>query len=192
MTFGGQADECVSALILDSALKAGINFIDKANMYGGGASEALLGKLLQGRRQQVVLASKVGMKVGESPHESGLSRAAIIHGIEQSLRRLARLPRSVLLPSAGLQNAIEESLAAMDELVQAGKVRYPATSNFASWQVCHALCVAGGKGYTPATVAQPMYNLLARGIEQEFLPMASTFGVATLRLQSAGGGPANG
>lgn len=189
MTFGGQADECASARILDCALEAGINFVDTANVYGSGASETILGKLLKGRRHLVVLASKVGMKVGEAPDECGLSRRAIIHGIEQSLRRLGTDYLDLYyFHQPDYSVGFEESLEAMDELVRAGKVRYPATSNFASWQVCGMLCLARQHGYAPATVAQPMYNLLARGIEQEFLPMARTFGVTTIAYNPLAGG----
>jgi aryl-alcohol dehydrogenase-like predicted oxidoreductase len=167
MTFGAQADAQTSARILDCALDAGINFIDTANVYVKGASETILGALLKGRRDKVVLASKVGIKMGEGPDESGLSRAAVRKAIDDSLRRLQTDYLDLYyLHSPDYNVGIEETLEVIEALVRAGKVRFPGTSNYSSWQVCEMLWLAEKKGYTPALVAQPMYNLLARGIEQ--------------------------
>src|SRR6266498_5706690 len=189
MTFGSQVNENDAGRILDSCLDAGINFIDTANVYNAGKSEEILGRLLQGRRNRVVLASKVRGKMGEAPDEIGLSRAAIFRAIDDSLRRLCTDHLDLYyLHQPDWSVPIEESLEAMDRLVRAGKVRYPASSNYAGWQVVEMLSIAEKNGYTPATVTQPMYNLLARGIEQEYLAMCQRFGVATVVYNPLAGG----
>jgi len=186
MTFGGQASEEESRRILDCALDAGMNFIDTANVYAGGESERLLGKLLQGRRD-VLLASKIGMKVGDEP--PGLSHCALIAAVENSLRRLRTDTLDICyLHTPDPATPLEESLAAMDTLVSSGKVRYPGTSNYASWQVGQALSIAARYGYTPARLAQPMYNLLARRIEDELLPACAAFDVSVIVYNPLAGG----
>lgn len=181
MTFGKPLDQANADRMVAIAIDQGINFIDTANMYQLGLSEEMLGHALKGKRDQVVLTSKVRMKMGDGADESGLSRRAIIRAIEDSLRRLQTDHLDVyFLHQPDYDVPIEETLAAMESLVQQGKVRYPGTSNYASWQLAHMLDLARERSYTPAYVSQPMYNLLARGIEQEFLPMAKAFGVSTL------------
>src|SRR5690349_5922673 len=171
MTFGSQTDEGVARRMIDLCLDAGINFIDTANIYNKGLSETIVGKLLKGRRNKVVLATKVRGKMGDEHDESGLSRAAIRKAIDASLRRLQTdYVDLYYLHQPDYDVPIEETLAAMDELVRAGKVRYPAVSNYAAWQVAeiHSLCAKTGA--KPPHISQPMYNLLARGIEEEYLP----------------------
>jgi 1-deoxyxylulose-5-phosphate synthase len=181
MTFGKPVEQSEATLMVDTCLDAGINFIDTANMYQLGMAEQMLGVALKGRRDRVILASKVRMKMGDSPDECGLSRRAIIRAIEDSLRRLQTDYLDVyFLHQPDYDVPIEETLEAMESLVKQGKVRYPGTSNYASWQVMQMLCIAKEKDYKPALVSQPMYNLLARGIEQEFLPMARACDVSIL------------
>jgi len=189
MTFGSQVDEPAASRIIDRCLDAGVNFFDTANVYNKGASEVMVGKTLQGRRDRVILASKVRGKMGEAPDESGLSRAAIQRGIEESLRRLQTDYLDLYyLHQPDYAVPIEESLDAMERLVKQGKVRYPASSNYSGWQVGQMQWIAEKNGYKPATVTQPMYNLLARGIEQEYLPMAKEFGVSTVVYNPLAGG----
>ncbi len=187
MTFGAQAAEDESLRILECAFDAGINFLDTANVYVQGESEKLLGKFLQGRRDRVVLASKVGMKVGEE--QPGLSRQAIIAAVEHSLRRLQSDYLDIYyLHAPDYSVPVEESLAAMDSLVRAGKVRWGATSNYASWQLCRMHWIAAEQGYAAARIAQPMYNLIARRIEDEFLPACAELGVSTIVYNPLAGG----
>ena len=189
MTFGSQTDEAASIRIVDRAIEAGVNFFDTANVYNNGLSETILGKALKGRRDKVVLASKVRGKMGEGPEESGLSRAAILRAFDHSLRRLQTDYLDIYyLHQPDYSVRIEETLETIDQLVRAGKVRYPGSSNYSGWQVCQMLCIAKQNGYRPATITQPMYNLLARGIEQEYLPMAKEFGVATVVYNPLAGG----
>jgi aryl-alcohol dehydrogenase-like predicted oxidoreductase len=189
MTFGGQTDAETAGRMVDRCFEAGINFFDTANVYRQGASETILGQALKGRRQQVVLASKVCGKMDAAPEETGLSKAAILRAADSSLRRLGTDYLDIYylhLPDYTVP--LEESIAAMDELVRAGKVRYPASSNYAAWQVVHMLGLARERNYQPAWITQPMYNLLARGIEQEYLPMCREFGVSTVVYNPIAGG----
>lgn len=189
MTFGGQAGEAVSSEILDFAIDQGINFLDTANAYNKGATEALLGRWLQGKRRQVILASKVFNKMGDGPDEKGLSRAAILRAIDDSLTRLQTDYLDVYyLHQPDWTVPIEESLEAMQRLVEAGKVRYVASSNYASWQIAQMQHVAMANGWKPAVITQPMYNLLARGIEQEYLAMTRAYQLSTIVYNPLAGG----
>lgn len=187
MTFGGQTDQESAAHILDYALDQGVTFVDTANVYNGGESERILGRLLGSRRNGVVLASKVGMKVGEE--QPGLSRAAILASVEHSLSRLRTDYLDVYyLHAPDYTVPIEESLEVLHLLVRQGKVRHVASSNYASWQVCQMLAIAAQNGYAEPRITQPMYNLLARRIEDEYLPMAQSLGVATVVYNPLAGG----
>jgi aryl-alcohol dehydrogenase (NADP+) len=189
MTFGSQTDESMALRIVDRCLDAGINFFDTANIYNHGMSETILGKALAGRRQKAVIATKVRGKMGDGSNESGLSRAAILKGIDASLKRLQTDYIDVYyFHQPDYDVPIEESLAAMDELVRAGKVRYPAVSNYAAWQVCEIFWVSEKNGFQPPYISQPMYNVLARGIEEEFLPFHERFGVAIVPYNPLAGG----
>ncbi len=189
MPFGSQADEAASRRMVDRCLDAGINFFDTANMYNLGKAETILGKALAGRRQKVILATKVSYKMGEAPDESGLSRAAIHKAIDASLKRLGTdYVDLYYLHWPDYDIPIHETLAAMDELVKAGKIRYPAVSNYAAWQVCEILWVAEKNHLQPPFISQPMYNLLARGIEEEYLPFCKQFGIAVIPYNPLAGG----
>lgn len=189
MTFGGQTDEATAVRMIDRCFDAGINFFDTANIYNQGKAEAMLGRLLHRRRDHVILASKVRGKLGDGPDDAGLSRAAIHKAIDLTLRRLETDYVDVYyLHQPDYDVPIEETLAAMDELVRAGKVRYPAVSNYAAWQVAEIHCLAKRKGYKPPQLSQPMYNLLARAIEDEYLPFCKKFGVAVVPYNPLAGG----
>jgi aryl-alcohol dehydrogenase-like predicted oxidoreductase len=189
MPFGSQTDDETSLRMIEQALDAGVDFVDTANVYSAGRSEELVGKALRGKRDRIVLATKVRSPMGEGPDEGGLSRAAIVRALDDSLRRLGTDYVDVYyLHAPDYDVPIEESLGALDEAVRAGKVRYPASSNYSGWQVCEMQWIAEREGYRPATVTQPMYNLLARGIEQEYLPMAGRLGVATVVYNPLAGG----
>jgi aryl-alcohol dehydrogenase-like predicted oxidoreductase len=189
MTFGAQVNEAAAASMVDYALARGFNVIDTANVYTGGESEWILGRVLRGRRDRVVLATKVGIKVGDGPADVGLSPTAITKAVEDSLRRLQtdyidlyylHQPDYAVHP--------EDTLVAMDRLVRAGKVRAIGASNFAGWQVCQLLWVAERAGLLPVQVVQPMYNLLARGVEQEFIPACRAFGLTVVAYNPLAGG----
>lgn len=187
MTFGGQTGRADAERMVDLCLERGVNFFDTANAYTGGEAERMLGEVLGARRKNVVVASKVGVKAGDQP--AGLSAVAIARAIEDSLRRLHTDYLDVYymhLPDAA--TPLEESLEAMDRLVRQGKVRWIASSNFAAWQLCRLHWIAEKRRYQPPRIAQPMYNLLARRIEAEFLPACRELGVSTFVYNPLAGG----
>ncbi|HUA62004.1 MAG TPA: aldo/keto reductase [Verrucomicrobiae bacterium] len=189
MPFGSQADENLSRRLVDCCIDHGINFFDTANMYNMGKAETIFGSILKGRRDRVVLATKLGMKAGVPPGEGGLGRDAMRRALDSSLKRLQTDYIDLYYFHAPDWDVpVEESLETMDEFVRAGKVRYPASSNYAAWQVVQMISICERRGYTPPFVSQPMYNLLARGIEQEFLAMCKTFGVSTIVYNPLAGG----
>ncbi len=189
MTFGGQVDAPAAVRMVDLCLDRGVNFFDTANSYTKGESEKLLGAALKGRRDRVVLASKVGVKTGEPAGVAPLSRQSIQHNLENSLRSLQTDYLDVYyLHMPDYETPIDESLEAMDAAVRAGKVRFPAMSNYAAWQYCQALWKCEKRGFQAPYVSQPMYNLLARGIEAEYLPFCREFGVSTVVYNPLAGG----
>ena len=189
MTLGSQADEASARRMVDCCLDAGINFIDTANAYNRGVTETIVGKTLKGRRDKVILASKVFHKMGDAADEQGLSRAAMRKAIDASLERLGTDYVDIYyLHQPDYSTPIEETLETMEELVRAGKVRFPATSNYAAWQIAEILWICEKRGYHPYFISEPMYNLIARGIEEEYLPFCQRFGVAVVPYNPLAGG----
>jgi aryl-alcohol dehydrogenase-like predicted oxidoreductase len=189
MTFGKPADQLCATRMIERCIEAGINFVDTANAYQHGEAESMLGNALRGKRKEVVLATKVHHKMGDGPDEAGLSKHAIFHAVEDSLRRLQTDYLDIYYlhePDYGVP--MEETMDAMNTLVSQGKIRYIATSNHASWQVCELHWIADMKKYQAPSIAQPMYNLIARGIEQEFMPMAKKLGISTVVYNPLAGG----
>lgn len=179
MTFGNEADEDTSREIMDRAFDSGVNFFDTADVYTHGTTEEIVGRWLDGRRQEIVLASKVHFPTGKGVNERGSSRLHIIQGVENSLRRLRTDYLDVLyLHHWDDKTPIEESLSAMTHLVQQGKVLYCGVSNFSAWQTMKAIACARATGCAPMAVIQPMYNLVKRIAEVEILPMAESEGLA--------------
>jgi 1-deoxyxylulose-5-phosphate synthase len=189
MTFGGPLSEKDSVHAVDRSLELGINFFDTANIYHDGRAEQALGRALRGRRHKVVLATKVCGRMGPDGDDAGLSRAAIRKALEGSLERLATdYVDLYCLHHPDGDTRIQETLAAMEELVQEGKIRYPAVSNYASWQILQMLWHCENHGYAPITTSQQMYNLLARGIEQEYVAFCKEYGIALIVYNPLAGG----
>ncbi len=189
MTFGGQVHEQEAIRMVDRCLEHGINFFDTANVYNQGKAEVILGKALKGRRHNAIVATKVRGKMGDGPEDVGLKRPAIRKAIDESLKRLDTDHVDLYyLHQPDWDTPIVETLAALEELVREGKVRFPATSNYAAWQILQMLWLAENRGYPPPTVSQPMYNLLARGIEQEYLAFCREFNVAVIAYNPLAGG----
>jgi aryl-alcohol dehydrogenase-like predicted oxidoreductase len=184
--FGRKLDLEGTRAVVDAAFDVGINFFDTADIYGEpqGASEELLGQALKGRRDDVVLATKFGMDMnGLNGRDFGArgARRYIARAVEASLRRLGTDHIDLYQmhePDPG--TPIDETLAALDDLVRAGKVRYLGNSNFAGWQIADADWVASSNGRSRFISAQNHYSLLERSVETEVIPACERFGLGML------------
>ena len=191
MNFPSPTSEEESLAIIERALEAGINFIDTANVYNRGESERVVGKALQsnGRRNQVVLATKMYGQMGDLPNESGASRYHIIQACEDSLRRLQTDHIDLYqLHRPSLTVPQDETLRAFDDLVRAGKVGYIGCSTHPAWMVMEALAVSERYGLARYISEQPPYNLLDRRIENELVPVCQKYGLAMLPWSPLAGG----
>ena len=192
MMFGGRTGEPESMDIIDSAIDAGINFLDTANVYSRGASEETVGKALarNGKRDRIVLATKVhGRMDDDDPNAAGNHRQHIIAQCEASLRRLQTDHidlYQIHRPSSDIP--IDETLRALDDLITAGKVRYVGTSTFAAWQLTESLWASKELGLNRFVCEQPPYHLLDRRIERELIPFAQTYGFAIIPWSPLAGG----
>lgn len=183
MMFGaiGNPDHEDCARILHTALDSGINFVDTADMYSGGESEEIVGKALAGRRDEVVLATKVHFPMGEGPNRSGNSRRWIVQEVENSLRRLGTDWIDLYqIHRPDPRTDIEETLGALTDLVRAGKIRAFGTSTFRAEELVDAYHVADRRNLYRFRSEQPPYSILTRGIEASVLPLASRLGMGVL------------
>lgn len=184
----GQGDESEARNLVAAALDQGVNLFDCANIYGlmddravRGTSEMLLGKALQGRRDEVVITSKVRGEIGDGPNDSGLSRYHILREAERSLRRLDTDRIDVyLIHGLDESTPVEETFHALDSLVQQGKVRYVGICNHQAWQIVQALRVQERLNAAPAITVQNPYNLLNRELEREMFPMVAELGMGVM------------
>jgi aryl-alcohol dehydrogenase-like predicted oxidoreductase len=200
MNMGGRSSEEESAAIIDRALAAGLNFIDTANVYGHnpanfeegrGRSEEIIGQVLarEGKRHNVILATKGHFSMSDDPNARGNSRRHLIEQCEASLKRLQTDWIDLYqLHHPSNEVPIDETLRALDDLIRAGKIRYIGTSVFGAWQIMESLWVAKEYGLNRFTSEQPPYNLLDRRIERELIPMALTYGIAVLPYSPLGAG----
>jgi len=158
--------------MMGRALDVGINFFDTADAYSGGDSEAMLGQALRGRRNDVIIATKVGAGAGPPVTRGGLSRRHILWSVDQSLRRLGSDWIDVYIcHREDALTPLAETLQALDDIVRAGKVRYLGFSNWSAWQASAALELQRAHGWAPFTHGQMYYSLLCRDIEHDVLPM---------------------
>jgi aryl-alcohol dehydrogenase-like predicted oxidoreductase len=198
MTFGNQADQETSFAIMDAADAAGVTFFDTADVYplGGGLSrvgrtEEIVGNWLRERRsrERIVLATKCRGQMGANPNDEGLSRKHIISACDASLRRLGVDYIDLYQVHApDPSTPIEETLRALDSLVQSGKVRYIGCSNYPAWRLGDALWTSATHGLARFTCDQPRYNLLFRMIEDEIVPLCQTHGVGIIAYNPLAGG----
>jgi aryl-alcohol dehydrogenase-like predicted oxidoreductase len=180
-TFASKADEQTAINIIDHALYLGINFIDTADIYAGGRSEALVGQAVNGKRSQVVIASKFGYPTSVGPGERAGSRNHVMRAVDSSLRRLnTDYIDLYYIHCPDTETPIEETLGAMDDLVRVGKVRYLGCSNFAAWQLCEALYTSKLNNLESFVTVQSKYNLLDRSIERELVPCCQAYGVGVV------------
>jgi aryl-alcohol dehydrogenase-like predicted oxidoreductase len=189
MSFGSEADEATSLALYQRCRDAGINFFDTADVYSGGKSEAILGKLIAGQRDELVLATKAHFPSGKAPTDRGSTRYHLVRAVEASLRRLNTDRIDVLyLHHYDGQTALDDTLKSLELLIQQGKILYPAASNFAAWQVMRALGIAERHGWAKLAALQPMYNLAKRQAEVEILPMAQAMGLGVCSYSPLAGG----
>lgn len=175
--------------MVDTALEAGVNFFDTADSYGGGASEELLGKALDGRRRDAVVATKFFNPMGPGPNDSGMSRVRIMHAIEDSLARLKMdYVDLYYIHHVDVQTPLEEMLRALDDLVRQGKVRYIACSNFEAWRLMEALWTSDSRGLARFECYQPQYSMVVRDIEQELVPLCRAKGLGAVAWSPLAGG----
>jgi aryl-alcohol dehydrogenase-like predicted oxidoreductase len=184
----GNADHNDSIRIIHSALDAGINFVDTADVYSAGEAEEIVGKALAGRRDDVVLATKVHFRMGDDPNHQGNSRRWIMQALDASLRRLQtdwidlyQIHRPV--PDTD----IDETLGALTDLVRAGKVRSIGSSTFEPSQIVEAQWIADRRGRERFVCEQPPYSLLVRGVEAEVLPVCERYGMGVITWGPLGG-----
>jgi aryl-alcohol dehydrogenase-like predicted oxidoreductase len=191
MMFGawGNPDHDDSAAIINAALDAGVNFIDTADVYSGGESEVIVGKAIKGRRDDVVLATKVHGAMGRNPNQQGNSRRWVTRACEDSLRRLDTDHLDLYQihrpdPSCD----IDETLGALSDLVHQGKVRYIGSSTFPPSEIVEAQWVAERRHRERFVTEQPPYSMLVRGVEAEVLPVCERHGIGVIPWSPLAGG----
>jgi len=199
MTFGNQCDEPTSHAIMSKAFEAGVTFFDTADAYPLGATPETVGRTeeyigrwlqgLQGRRDQVVLATKFSGPMGSGPNDKGGSRKHIFQAVEGSLRRLQTDYIDLYqMHFPDQETPIDETLHALNDLVRSGKVLYIGCSNFPAWQLCEALWTSDKLGLARFDCVQPRYNLLFRHIEAELLPLAMDQDIGVISYNPLAGG----
>ena len=196
MNFGPNASEADSFTIMDHALEAGINFFDTANVYGWrlgeGITESILGRWFAqggGRREQVVLATKVYGRMGEKPNEGRLSAYHIRRACEDSLRRMQTDHIDLYqMHHIDRHTPWDEIWQAMEQLVREGKVLYVGSSNFAGWHIAQAQCSAAARDFLGLVSEQSLYNLNARMVELEVIPVCKNYGLGLIPWSPLAGG----
>jgi aryl-alcohol dehydrogenase-like predicted oxidoreductase len=191
MMFGAMGnrdhDDCVR--IIHRALDAGITFLDTADVYSLGESEQIVGKALEGRRDQVVLATKFGLPMGQDPNLRGGSRRWIVRAVEDSLRRLGTDHIDLYqMHRVDYSTALDETLAALSDLVRAGKIRAFGSSKFPAETIVEAQWTAERRGHHRFLTEQPMYSIFTRRLEAAVLPVAQKYGMGVLTFSALNGG----
>lgn len=189
MSFGGDADDRTAAAMFARCREAGITLFDCADVYHQGHAEEVLGRLIAGARDEVVITTKAYFPTGPGANDRGSSRLHLRRAVEASLRRLNTETIDVFfLHRMDDVTPLEETLREVEHLVQSGKILYPALSNFAAWQTARAIGIAERHGWSRPICVQPMYNLLKRQAEVEILPLCQAEGLACLPYSPLGGG----
>ena len=191
MMFGprGNPDRDDSIRIIQRALDAGINLVDTADVYSQGESETIVGQALQGRRDEVFLATKFHGQIGSDPNHFGNSRRWIVTAIEHSLRRLRTDHIDLYQVHRPEEDTdFDETLGALSDLVHQGKIRYIGTSTFEPSAIVEGQWIAERRGRERVVAEQPPYSILARGVEREVLPIAQKYGLAVIPWSPLAGG----
>jgi aryl-alcohol dehydrogenase-like predicted oxidoreductase len=185
----GSSDVAEATRLVDICLEAGVNFFDTADIYSTGASEEILGKAIAGRRGSLLISTKATFKMGEGPNDLGSSRHHLIQACEASLRRLQTDYIDVYhMHGFDQLTPVEETLRTLDTLVQSGKVRYIACSNFSGWHVMKSLAVSERYGWARYVGQQAYYSLIGREFEWELMPLAIDQNLGTMVWSPLGWG----
>lgn len=175
--------------LVDICLEAGVTLFDTADVYSDGASEEVLGQAIKGRRNDVLLSTKMSLPVGDGPNDAGSSRSRLINGVEAALRRLGVDHIDLFqLHAFDAFTPVEEVLATLDHLVRAGKLRHVGVSNFAGWQVMKSLAVADRNGWPRYVAHQVYYSLVGRDYEWDLMPLGQDQGLGALVWSPLGWG----
>lgn len=178
MDFGDGMDEATAQRVLDKAREAKVNFVDTADAYTNGASETMLGKLIVKDRDKWVLATKVGQQDGPPERKQGLSRRWMLHAIDQSLKRLQTDYVDIYyMHHRDRDTPLIESIEAMRDIIASGKASYWGFSNYYGWEIGEIMRLCGETGTPRPVVAQPMYNIVMRQIETDYLPACAHYGI---------------
>ncbi|MEI2301355.1 aldo/keto reductase [Ensifer sp. MJa1] len=185
----GNSGEAEARRLIDISLEAGVNLFDTADVYSDGASETVLGAAIKGRRDAVLISTKIALPMGDGPNDAGTSRARLIKGVDDALRRLGTDYIDLLqLHAFDAGTPVEEVLSTLDGLVQAGKLRYVGASNFAGWQLMKSLAASDKHGLVRHVAHQVYYSLVGRDYEWELMPLAADQGVGALVWSPLGWG----
>lgn len=185
----GQVDDAGASRMLDVCLDAGVNLVDVANNYSTGLAEEVLGKALKGRRDRLLISTKAFFPMGEGPNDQGASRLHIIQQCEGSLRRMGTDHIDVYhMHGFDAQAPVEETLYTLNTLVQSGKVRYIACSNFSGWHLMKSLAVSDRYGWPRYVAHQVYYSMIGREYEWELMPLGADQGVGALIWSPLGWG----
>lgn len=185
----GTSDAQEARRLVDICLEAGVTLFDTADVYSNGASEEVLGAALKGRRDEVLISTKIGLPTGDGPNDWGVSRNRLIRSVEDALRRLGTDYIDILqLHAFDASTPIEEVLGTLDQLVRAGKLRHVGVSNYPGWQLMKALAAADQHGLPRFVVHQVYYSLIGRDYEADLMPLAADQGVGALVWSPLGWG----
>ncbi|MEU7142559.1 aldo/keto reductase [Nocardia sp. NPDC046473] len=185
----GDTDAEQARRLVDISLEAGVTMFDTADVYSDGASEEVLGAAIKGRRDQLLISTKASLPTGPSPTQAGSGRARLIGAVEASLRRLGADYLDLFqLHAFDAGTPVEEVVAALDDLVRAGKIRYVGASNFAGWQLMKSLAAADKHGLTRYVAHQVYYSLVGRDYEWELMPLGQDQGVGAVVWSPLGWG----
>ncbi|MFL1406573.1 aldo/keto reductase [Marinobacter sp. M1N3S26] len=185
----GNTDVAQAKRLIDICLDAGVNLFDSADVYSDGASETILGEAIKGRRDRVIVSTKMSLRSGEDVNDAGSSRHHLIRATERALKRLGTDYIDVLqLHHFDAMTPVEDVMSALDDLVRAGKVRYLGASNFSGWQLMKSQSVAERYGYARFVANQTYYSLVGRDYEWELMPLGQDQGLGALVWSPLGWG----
>lgn len=189
MMFGGQTEKKDAIEIIDYAFDNGVNFFDTADIYTRGQSEEIVGEALKGKREEAVIATKVGGMSGAGANGMGLGRKHVLKSVEDSLKRLGTDYIDVYyMHFPDPVTPVEETIETMNLLIDAGKIRYYGVSNFPAWKICSMVEKARAMGLKAPVVTETVYNAITRGADEEILPLAREYGIGIAAYNPLAGG----